>query len=274
MMRMDAPTIDWQTTQAGQPEWPALAITSYGGLVRIDVWPSSSRFVTSTDWIESRHSFSYGPHYDPTNVNFGLLAVHNDDVVQPGGGFAAHPHRGFEIVTWVVSGALRHDDDSGGPGGSGVVRPGMVQCLSAGTGVVHSEVNASEGVTRYLQMWLRSDDETPPEYRLAEAPAGEGRFAVVASGNASAPDAPVRLRQPKASLLAADLRDGEVAPLPAASFTHVYVVEGAVLLGDVPLLAGDAARVIAATDLSVAADTASQVLAWSMGSQAWRPAAG
>lgn len=234
--------------------------------MRIDVRPSSSRFVTRTDRIESRHSFSFGPHYDAANVGFGVLAAHNDDIVQPAAGFSAHPHCGVEIITWVVSGALRHDDDSGG---SGVVRPGMVQWLAAGSGVTHSEVNAFVGATRYVQMWLASDDETPPGYGVAKVPANQGKFGVVASGRSAAP---VMLRQSSATLFAARLRAGEATPLPAAPFVHLYLIEGAVLLGDVALRAGDAARVsepAAALEIHATAD--SQLLAWAMDAESWRP---
>ena len=244
--------------------------------MRIDVRPGSSRFVTSTDWVESHHSFSFGPHYDPDNVGFGLLVAHNDELLQPGAGFPEHSHRGVDIVTWVVAGALRHDD---GTGASGVVRPGFVQCLRAGTGVKHCEANASGGVTRYLQMWIAADGDQLPDYTMAEVHPGEGGFAPVASGHSPAP---ITLRHPKAVLLAAHLRAGDSVPLPAAAFVHLYIVEGAVLLGDVPLLTGDAARITDAgsgTDAAgaaqtVVADAESLLLAWLMEAEPWRPPPG
>jgi redox-sensitive bicupin YhaK (pirin superfamily) len=79
----------------------------------VDVRRSSSRFVSRTDRVESRHSFSFGPHYDPDNTRFGALVAHNEDVLLHGGGFDAHPHQGIDIVSWVLSGALRHHDDAG-----------------------------------------------------------------------------------------------------------------------------------------------------------------
>jgi len=233
--------------------------------VRIDVRPSSARFVTRTEWLESRHCFSYGAHYDPGNVGFGTLVAHNDDVLEPGGGFADHPHRGVEIVTWMVSGALRHSDDHGG--GSRIVQPGTVQRLRTGAGVVHSEVNASDNIARYIQMWLMPDDELPAAYDVAEVSAGEGGFALIASSTA---DAPISLCT-KAALLAGHFRPGDTASLPPAAFVHLYVIDGAVLLGDVPLLAGDAARVIDCTDLEITVDGDSQLLVWVMESSVWRP---
>jgi len=236
--------------------------------MRIDVHPAASRFVTSTDWLVSRHSFSFGPHYDPANVGFGMLVAHNDDVLQPGGGFSDHPHRGVDIVTWVSSGALSHSDDVGG---SGVVSPGVVQVLSAGRGVRHSEVNASDGVTRYVQMWVSSDDDSAPAYLVAAASAGAGDFGLVASGSGGAP---LRLRQPAARLYAAALTAGAAAALPLGMYAHLFVVDGAALLGEVALLAGDAARITRTTGrgaLSITATADAQLLLWAMDVARWRP---
>jgi len=234
--------------------------------MRVDVRPAATRFVTATDWVESRHSFSYGPHYDPGNAGFGLLVAHNDDLLQPGGGFSEHPHRGVDIVTWVVAGALSHSDDVGGVG---VVTPGVVQVLSAGCGVRHSEHNASDSVARYVQMWVSSDDAGAPRYSRADAAAGVDEFRVVASGGSDT--APLRLRQPAARLLAASMSAGRQTALPRGMFVHLFVVDGAVLLGDVPLLPGDAARVADGDSLPVTATDDAQLLAWAMDAEVWRP---
>jgi redox-sensitive bicupin YhaK (pirin superfamily) len=236
--------------------------------MRIDVHPAASRFVTTTDWLVSRHSFSFGQHYDAANVDFGVLVAHNDDVLQPGGGFSDHPHRGVDIVTWVTRGALTHSDDVGG---SGVVSPGVVQVLSAGRGVRLSEVNASDGVTRYVQMWVSSDDDSAPAYSIAEAPCGADDFALIASGSGGAP---LRLRQPAARLFAASLTAGAEVALPLGIYAHLFVADGAALLGDVPLLAGDAARITRTTGpgaLSITATTDAQLLLWVMDAARWRP---
>jgi redox-sensitive bicupin YhaK (pirin superfamily) len=234
--------------------------------MRVDVHPAAARFVTATDLVESRHSFSYGPHYDPANVGFGLLVAHNADSLQPGGGFAEHPHRGVDIVTWVVSGALAHSDDVGG---GAVVTPGVAQVLSAGRGVRHSEVNACDGVTRYLQMWVSSDDEGEPTYSSADADFGVGEFRLVAAPGSG--DAPLRLRQPAARLLAASLGAGEQTALPLGKFVHLFVADGAVLLDDVPLLAGDAARVTDAKPRPITATADAELLVWAMEAEVWRP---
>ena len=123
---------------------------------------AEDRLHTTLDWLDSWHSFSFGHHYDPANVNHGLLIVHNDDTVAPGRGFGMHSHRDMEIVTWVLEGELRHRDSEGN---DAVIYPGLAQRMSAGTGITHSEWNASEvEPVHFLQMWV------PPD--VTGAPAG------------------------------------------------------------------------------------------------------
>ena len=135
----------------------------------IDVRRSAERFTTETDWLTSRHSFSFGPHYDPSNVGFAVLVAHNEDVVAPGRGYDTHPHADQEIVTWVLDGSLVHEDSHGH---SGVVRPGLAQLMSAGRGVLHSERNDAPDTdrpTRFVQMWLRPDEAgLDPSYAQQE----------------------------------------------------------------------------------------------------------
>src|SRR3954466_1351861 len=104
----------------------------------IELRRSGDRFWTQVGGLPPRHSFSFGHHYDPANTHFGLLLVSNDDVVAPGTGFETHPHRDMEIVTWVLSGSLVHQDSEGH---SGLIYPGLAQRMSAGTGILHSEKN-------------------------------------------------------------------------------------------------------------------------------------
>src|SRR5919202_2394916 len=104
----------------------------------VDVRRAADRDRTRLPWLDSHHSFSFGPHYDPHNTHHGLLLVNNDDKVRAGTGFETHPHRDMEIVTWVLRGSLVHQDSEGN---TGVIYPGLAQRMSAGTGILHSEKN-------------------------------------------------------------------------------------------------------------------------------------
>ena len=118
----------------------------------IQIHRSNERMATKIDWLDSRHSFSFGNQYDPENTHFGLLLVSNDDVIKPETGFSTHPHRDMEIVTWVIEGELEHKDSQGN---SGLIHPGLAQRMSAGTGILHSEINATSASDVHLvQMWV------------------------------------------------------------------------------------------------------------------------
>ncbi|NHN29185.1 pirin family protein [Paenibacillus agricola] len=117
----------------------------------INVYPASSRYSTDHGWLQSNFSFSFGDSYDPNNTEFGPLRVFNDDVVQAGRGFGAHPHREMEIVSVVLKGQLKHEDSTGQ---SAVTTFGEVQRMSAGTGIIHSEVNPGTEPVHILQIWF------------------------------------------------------------------------------------------------------------------------
>ncbi|MBX7259858.1 MAG: pirin family protein [Candidatus Hydrogenedentes bacterium] len=149
---------------------------------------AESRGTTTTDWLNSRHSFSFGEYYDPNRVRFGALRVLNDDVVAPGAGFGTHPHRDMEIVTIPLSGALEHKDSTGA---TGVLRPGRLQVMSAGTGIFHSEYNHSKTeAVSFLQIWiLPSRRGLTPRYDEKDFSAllnGNGLLAVVSPDDSEA----------------------------------------------------------------------------------------
>ena len=149
----------------------------------VDIRRASDRGTSTTDWLDSKHSFSFGDYYDPSNTHHGLLLVNNDDWVAPGTGFDTHPHRDMEIVTWVLQGSLEHRDSMGN---SGVIYPGLAQRMSAGTGVLHSEKNgsASERV-HFVQMWVVPDESgIAPGYQQAEIDDDQltGGLLTIASG--------------------------------------------------------------------------------------------
>lgn len=201
----------------------------------------------------TRHSFSFGPHYDPANLGFGPLVCHDDHELDPGAGFPDHRHSDVEIITWVVTGALRHD-------GSSLLRPGQVAVQSAGSGVVHSEVAA--GVpTRFVQAWLRPDASGgTPTRAVADVPLAVGRWTpLVGKG------APLTLGVAGASLAGLRLEPGRVVSLPHAPLVHLFVVTGAVAEGGGALGAGDVLRASGGDHrLELVGEEEAVLLAWSM----------
>lgn len=124
------------------------------------VYKADSRYTNNHGWLQTHFSFSFADYYDPNNMGFGPLRVFNDDIIQPKMGFGSHPHHEMEIVSFVLKGALQHQDSTGN---TEVIRPGEIQRMTAGTGIVHSEVNASDDEeTHLLQLWFE-----PNERKLA-----------------------------------------------------------------------------------------------------------
>jgi redox-sensitive bicupin YhaK (pirin superfamily) len=230
----------------------------------LDVHRGGDRPVTRTPWLTSRHSFSFGPHYDPCNTHFGMLVSHNEDILQPGTGFDMHAHHGLEIVTWVLSGRLEHRDSDGR---AGHVEPGTVQVMTAGTGIAHSEVAAADGPAHYVQMWVVAGTDQVPDYRRATIPASEGELVPVASGLPEHSGlVPIAISQPAAGFSVAQLRPGQNLRLPDALFVHVFVAAGSVVDDDaaVEMSAGDALRLSGPDSVEVTATEQAQLLVWVM----------
>jgi redox-sensitive bicupin YhaK (pirin superfamily) len=234
----------------------------------IEVRRAADRPATRADGLVSRHSFAFGTHYDPANVDHGVLVAHNDDTVERGLGYDTHPHRDLEIVTWVLDGGLRHADADGLSERAGVVVPGVVQRLSAGHGVRHSEHHdpGSGPTVRFVQMWVLPDEPGgEPSYAQADVATalGDGGLVPVASGRT---DAAVRIRNRDATLHVGRLGAGASVLLPDAPYLHLFVargsadVEGAGRLGE-----ADAARFARAGLARVTAGAGgSEVVVWEM----------
>jgi redox-sensitive bicupin YhaK (pirin superfamily) len=234
----------------------------------IDIRPANSRFHTHISWLESWHSFSFSDHYDPNNTHHGLLLVSNDDVVAPGTGFGTHPHRDMEIVTWVLTGALGHRDSEGN---EGVITPGIAQRMSAGTGIRHSEMNASEvEPVHLLQMWVPPDTRgLPPGYEQVDVgtdikldelfPLASGREATAA----------IQIHQRDATLWIAKLTPNAQTSVPDAPFVHVFIAEGDTTLdAGTDLQTGDAARLTDAGPLALTAGSdGAHAVIWEMHSE-------
>ncbi len=228
----------------------------------VEVRRGTVRFLTRESGRSTRHSFSFGSHYDPENVAFGPMVCHDDHLLRPGAGFPDHPHRELEIVTWVLSGALVHADDHGH---QGAVVPGTVQVLSAGSGVVHAEVaHDSSGPTRFVQVWLTPDATgSEPAYTTAAVALPEGELVPVASGHH--PDARVRIGTASATFWVARLAPGDTVTLPDDSLQHVFVATGSLARSSLaePLQAGDAFRISDRPGLVVTAASPTELLVWS-----------
>lgn len=243
---------------------------------RVDVRRAADRFATRTGWLDSSHSFSFAGHYDPGNTHHGLLLVSNDDVIAPGTGFETHPHRDMEIVTWVLQGALVHQDSEGH---AGVIYPGLAQRMSAGRGILHSEKNdafrlagtdpdATEPV-HLVQMWVVPDENgVDPGYEQLEIDADllAGGLVPVASGLPRHDGAAaIRIRNRYAALHAARLAPGGSVTLPDAPYLHLFVPRGGVELeGAGPLHAGDAVRFTGVGGHRVTATEPAEILVWEM----------
>ena len=226
----------------------------------IRVLPSSERFRTDAGWLDSRHTFSFAEHYDPERIGFRALRVINDDRVQPARGFGSHSHRDMEIITYVLSGELAHRDSLGN---GSVIRPGDVQRMSAGTGVVHSEMNPSRTEpVHFLQIWIVPDRAGhPPGYEQKAFSESDrrGKLRLVASRDGR--DGSVTLQQ-DASVYAGLLEPGERVAHQQRPGRHswVHVARGSVDLNGQTLSEGDGAAVSDEQRLDLTARDSSEVL--------------
>lgn len=150
----------------------------------IIVRPSKSRGRSHIDWLDSHHSFSFADYYDKDWMGYGCLRVINEDVIQPGGGFDAHPHRDMEILTYVVSGILAHQDSMGN---GSIIQPGEIQRMSAGTGVRHSEFNYSDTQELHLlQIWVLPEKKgMMPSYEQKKIQKCANQFILIGSHTSS-----------------------------------------------------------------------------------------
>ena len=249
---MTSPTGANSPTAAGSP---------IGTTATIDIRRAADRYPTDLGWLDSKHSFSFGGHFDPDNVGHGLLIVSNDDVVAAGGGFGTHPHRDMEIVTWVLDGELEHRDSAGH---EGVLYPGLAQRMSAGRGIFHSEMNHSQmEPVHFIQMWVVPDTAgVEPGYaqRDVNAELDEGGLVAVASGQGHETAIPIHQRD--AVMWVARLSESESVELPDNRFVHVFVAKGAAQLDGEPLATGDAVRLTAAGAVSLTATEPAEVIVW------------
>jgi redox-sensitive bicupin YhaK (pirin superfamily) len=229
-----------------------------------EVRRSSERGHANHGWLESYHSFSFADYFDPQHVEFGPLRVINEDRVQPGAGFATHGHRDMEIISYVLAGALAHKDSMGN---GSTIRPGDVQRMSAGSGVRHSEFNASPTeLLHFLQIWIQPSVEgIEPGYeeRRFDAAEKRGRLALIASPDRAAGS--VLIHQDARAY--AGLFDGaEQATLEVRSgrLIYVHVARGAIRANGTALDTGDALKLMDEMTLVLQGGRGAEVLVFDL----------
>jgi redox-sensitive bicupin YhaK (pirin superfamily) len=217
----------------------------------IAVRRSDARGYADHGWLRSFHSFSFADYLDPKHMGFGALRVINEDRVQPGAGFGTHGHRDTEIISYVLDGSLEHKDSMGN---GSVIRPGDVQRMSAGRGVMHSEFNPSEEqVVHFLQIWIEPNVRgIAPGYEERRFDASEKKGALKLIASPDGREGSVTIHQD--ALVYATILDGAdrvVHRMPAGRRAYVHVARGSLAVNGETLAAGDALK---------ATDTAELVL--------------
>lgn len=188
-------------------------------------------------WLDTYHTFSFAHYHDPNWMGYRNLRVLNQDTIQPGSGFGPHPHRDMEIVSYVLRGALRHQDNMGN---QHVLRPGDVQRMTAGTGVVHAEMNGHDGDTEFLQIWIQPGSPgLKPGYDQRRFDLDNG-LQTVASRHGEAGGIALNA---DAVIHAGRLTAGQSADMDLAAGRHawLHVAQGAITVNDTPLGPGDGA---------------------------------
>jgi redox-sensitive bicupin YhaK (pirin superfamily) len=224
---------------------------------------SQDRGAVKIDWLDSKHSFSFGEYYDPAHMQWGKLRVINEDFIAPGAGFPTHPHRDMEIVTWVLSGRLAHKDSTGT---EAFIEPGELQRMTAGTGIRHSEYNASATEqVHLLQIWmLPAKAGLAPGYeQKSVGHAIEGQLGLV--GSPDGRDGSVTIHQ-DVELYATRLQSGQEVQLPLrpGRVQWVQLARGAATLNGTALSAGDGAAIAEESRLALKADEPTEALVFDM----------
>jgi quercetin 2,3-dioxygenase len=230
----------------------------------ITVRPGNQRGSSKFEWLDSRHTFSFGDYHDPKHMGFSHLRVINEDRVVPGAGFPTHSHRDMEIITYVLEGALAHKDSTGT---SSVIRVGDVQRMSAGTGISHSEYNASQTEpVHFLQIWIIPDETgLPPGYKQKafSLDKNRGRWTRIASKEGR--DGSVTVHQ-DVDVWAARFLPGEQSSFSLKPSRNVWtqVARGAVKLSGILLNAGDGAAINEESTLDLKALDHAEILVFDL----------
>jgi redox-sensitive bicupin YhaK (pirin superfamily) len=231
----------------------------------ITIRKSDARGASNFGWLDSKHTFSFGHYYDPANMGFGALRVINEDVVAGGAGFGTHPHDNMEIISYVLDGALAHKDSLGS---GSVIRPGDVQRMSAGTGIAHSEFNASATApVHFLQIWVLPEKrDLAPSYEQKSFPADARRGRLQLVGARDGRGGAVTIHQ-DLDLFVANLAKGDTVrhTLRPRRKAWVQVTRGAVSVNGAAVEAGDGAALTDEAEVHIAANDNAEVLLFDLG---------
>ncbi len=215
-------------------------------------------------WLKSYHSFSFASYYDPDHMGWGNLRVINEDRIEPGTGFGKHGHRNMEIISYVLSGELAHQDSMGNIKG---IPPGDVQRMSAGTGVTHSEFNHAEGqMTHFLQIWIEPNvQEIPPSYEQKTIPENEkrGRLRLIASSNGESDSVVIHAD----AKLFAGLFDGDehaTLDLDPRRKAYVHLIRGDLAVNGQKITSGDAVLLEQESQVNLANGYKAEVLVFDL----------
>jgi redox-sensitive bicupin YhaK (pirin superfamily) len=231
----------------------------------ITVRKSKERGASNFGWLDSKHTFSFGHYYDPKNMGFGALRVINEDIVTGGNGFGTHPHDNMEIISYVLEGGLAHKDSLGT---GSVIRPGDVQRMSAGTGIAHSEFNASKNdPVHFLQIWVLPDERgLKPSYEQKSFPAEERKGRLRLVGARDGRDGAVTIHQ-DLDLFVANLDKGDAVShrLAPRRKAWVQVTRGEVSVNGTIVGQGDGAALTDEAEVAIAANDNAEVLVFDLG---------
>ena len=226
---------------------------------------SEDRGHANHGWLDSYHTFSFGSYYDPEQMGFDKLRVINDDTVVPSGGFGTHGHRDMEIISYVLEGALKHEDSMGN---GSVIRPGDVQRMSAGTGVTHSEFNASDTKpVHFLQIWLLPEQEgLAPGYEQKAFPEEEKRGRLRLVGSRDSRDGSVTIHQ-DVDIYATLLGEGDSVShvLAEGRKGWIHLAQGSASLNGESLRAGDGVAMEGPATITLIGASQAELLLFDMG---------
>lgn len=230
----------------------------------IKVRTSHDRGKADYGWLEARYSFSFANYYDPNFMQFGHLRVLNEDRIAPGQGFPSHSHEDMEIVTYVVSGALAHQDSMGN---GSTIHPGEVQLMSAGQGVTHSEYNASKvDELHLLQMWIKPDQRgVAPRYEQKDFSASDQKSALTLAVSPQGRDGSLSIGQDASLYLGHHEAKAETTlALKDSHKTWVQVINGTLKVNEDKLSAGDGAAITDESQLIFRSPNAAEFIIWTM----------